>query len=182
MSGRPVACRRHRAALEAFVDRGERGPGTPAALEHLAACEPCERDLTELALMIAAMRRAGRELRSAPVPAIAPARVAALAVPHRRDPWPFRFQLGSLLTGAAIAALVVLPYAGAVRPIGGSPMPAPPTVTAVWREAESRLAAAPDTPSFSAPSAIPPRYPEGLSRPWKEVSPSDATPREFRPR
>lgn len=177
------ACRRHRRVLEAFVDRGERGPGTPAALEHLARCEPCERDLTELALMIAAMRRAGRELQTAPVPVIDRGRVAALTAPRRRSPWSFRLQLGSLLTGAAIAAVVVLPHVGSTRGVSGeSILASRATVNAVWRVAESRLAAGPDIPSFSAPSALPPRYPEGLSRPWKEVFPTDATPREFKPR
>ncbi|MEO5966433.1 MAG: hypothetical protein ABIR11_13290, partial [Candidatus Limnocylindrales bacterium] len=57
--------------------------------------------------------------------------------------------------------------------------PVRPAVTAGWRVAESRLAAAPDTPPFAAPSSLPPRYPEGLSRPWKEVFPTDAMPPEF---
>jgi hypothetical protein len=182
MTGRAVTCRRHRRALEAFVDRGERGPATPAALEHLARCAPCERELTELALTIVALRRAGRELRAAPVPLIAPTRIAALTV-RRRSPWSFRFQLGSMLTGAAIAALIVLPQPNRTeRPVSDALMPARATVTAEWRSAETRLAAAPDTPSFAAPRAVPPRYPEGLTRPWKEVFPTDATPREFEPR
>ena len=181
MTGRAVICRRHRRALEAFVDRGERGPGTPAALEHLARCAPCERELTELALTITALRRAGRELHAAPVPVIAPARVAALTA-RPRSPWSFRFQLGSLVTGAAIAAMVVLPQAGgSARPASDGLTPAQ-TTTAGWRVAEIRLAAAPDDPSFAALSALPPRYPEGLTRPWKEVFPTDATPREFEPR
>lgn len=182
MTGRFVTCMRHRGALEAFVDRGERGPETPDALEHLARCGPCERELTELALTIAALRRAGRELHAAPVPVIAPARVAALTA-RPRGPWSFRFQLGSLVTGAAIAAVIVLPNAGSLaRPASDALSPAQATVGAGWRVAEFRLAAAPDHPSFAAPSALPPRYPEGRTRPWKEVFPTDATPREFEPR
>jgi hypothetical protein len=173
------ACRQHRLVLEEFVEHGDRGPDTPAALDHLAGCRACERDLTELALTVAALRRAGRELRLAPVPEPARPRVVALAV-QRRSPWSWRFQVGSLLTGAAIAAVVVLPHVGRPEhPAGISPALVRPPVTATWRVAESRLAAAPDTPSFAAVSGVPPRYPEGLSRPWKEVFPSDATPREF---
>jgi hypothetical protein len=179
---RAVACRRHRGALEAFVDRGERGPATPAALEHLAGCRPCEEELTELALTVAALRRAGSELRRAPVPVPEPRRVAALAVAPR-DRWSWRLQLGSLVTGAAIAALVVLPHATRTERLTSDALvPARETVTADWRAAEARLAAAPDEPSFAAFTTLPPRYPEGLTRPWKEVFPTDATPREFEPR
>ena len=182
MTGRTVSCRRHRRALEAFVDRGERGPTTPAALEHLARCAPCERELTELALTIVALRRAGRELRAAPVPVVPPARIEALTV-RRRSPWSFRFQLGSMLAGTAIAALVVLPQVNrSEHPASDALMPVRARAAATWQVAESRLAAAPDRPSFAAPSAVRPRYPEGLTRPWKEVFPTDATPREFEPR
>jgi anti-sigma factor RsiW len=181
MTGRTATCRRYRRALEEFVDRGEHGPSTATALEHLSRCRTCEREMTELALTIAALRRAGRDLRAAPVPVIAPARVAALTV-RPRSPWSFRLQLGSLVTGAAIAALVVLPQAGGLsRPVSDALSPAQATA-AGWRVAEFRLAAAPDRPSFAAPSALPPRYPEGRTRPWKEVFPTDATPREFEPR
>ena len=119
---------------------------------------------------------------AAPVPTPEPSRVTALAVP-RRTGWSLRLQLGGLLTGAAIAAIVVVPRAGtAVRSTGDALEPTRPAVTAVWRLAESRIAAEPDNPSFSAASSLPPRYPEGLLRPWKEVSSTDATPRAFRPR
>lgn len=172
------ACRPYRATLEALVEHGERGALTPAALDHLAVCAACERDLTTLALTVAALRRAGRELRAVPVPEPSRARLAALAVP-RPSPWAWRMQLGSLLAGAAIAALVVLPGARNTTWSSGDALEPARTVVATWRMAESRLAAEPDTPSFSAPGAVPPRYPEGLLRPWKEVPASDAGRREF---
>ena len=176
------ACRPHRASLEALVAHGERGPATPAALDHLSACEACERDLTELALTVAALRRAGRELLAAPVRAPPRSSVTALATP-RKTGWSLRLQLGGLITGAAIAALVVVPRTTtAVRSTSDADEVSRPAITAVWRIAESRIAAEPDSPSFSAVSTLPPRYPEGLLRPWKEVSPTDATPRAFRPR
>jgi hypothetical protein len=181
---RPLApaCRPHRGSLEALVAHDERGPATAAALDHLSTCATCERDLTELALTVAALRRAGRELRAAPVPSPARASVVALRTP-RRTGWSLRLQLGGLLTGAAIAALVVVPRTGAPLPSTSDAIGSSRTaITAVWRLAESRIAAEPDSPSFAAASTLPPRYPEGLLRPWKEVSSTDATPRAFRPR
>ena len=178
MTGLAHACRPHRGVLEALVERGERGPTVGAALDHLETCATCERDLTELALTVAALRRAGRELRAAPVPEPSPACVLALAVP-RRTGWSWRIQLGGLLTGAAIAALVVVPRAGTGVPVTTDAQePARVAVTASWRIAEAHLAMTPDTASFSAPgTTVPPRYPDGLLRPWKEVSPTDAVPR-----
>jgi hypothetical protein len=176
------ACRPHRGALEALVERGERGPGIAAALDHLEACAACERELTELALTIAALRRAGRELRAAPVPNPTPSRVVALAAP-RRGRWSWRIQLGGLLTGAAIAALVVVPRAGTGAPAPTDSAPVARTaVTASWRLAEAHLALTPDTPPFSArETTVPPRYPDGLLKPWKEVPSIDAVPRERLP-
>lgn len=175
-------CRPHRAALEALVEHGERDDATPAALDHLGICSTCEAELTELALTVSALRHVGRELRLAPVPAPSPRRVAALAAP-RRGPWSWRLQVGGLLTGAAIAALVVLPRSSSPAWSAGDALEsARPAVVATWRIAETRIAAEPDTPSFSAPGSVPPRYPEGLIRPWKEVAQNDATPRGFAPR
>ena len=176
------ACRPHRASLEALVAHGDRGPATAAALDHLSACDVCEHDLTELALTVAVLRRASRELLAAPVPSPTRSSVAALTAP-RRTGWSLRLQLGGLITGAAIAALVVVPRTSTtLRSTSDADESFRPAVTANWRLAESRIAAAPDKPSFSAVSTLPPRYPEGLLRPWKEVSSSDATPRAFRPR
>jgi len=51
-------------------------------------------------------------------------------------------------------------------------------VSASWRLAEAHLALTPDTASFSARGmTVPPRYPDGLLRPWKEVSETDVVPR-----
>jgi hypothetical protein len=178
VTGLAHACRPHRGVLEALVERGERAPTVGAALDHLETCAACERDLTELALTVAALRRAGGELRAAPVPEPSPARVAALAVP-RRTGWSWRVQLGGLLTGAAIAALVVVPRVGSgLPPTTDAVEPARAPVSASWRLAEAHLALTPDTASFSAYGmTLPPRYPDGLLRPWKEVSQTDVVPR-----
>ena len=186
MMYRPLPCDRHRPALLDLVDRGERGDGIGEALDHLALCPACEREMTEVALAVHALRRVGREVRAAPVPVVGAERVARLAT-RRRDRWGWRLQLGSLAAGAALVAVVVAPRVG----VGPAPaytdslMPDRPAAIATpWRAAEARVAAAPDSSPVSAPSAtgtLPPRYPEGHTRPWKEVLPTDATPREFSP-
>jgi len=178
VTGVAPACRPHRGVLEALVERDERAPTVGAALDHLETCTACERDLTELALTVAALRRAGRDLRAVPVPQPSHTRVAALAVP-RRTGWSWRIQLGGLITGAAIAALVVIPRAGAGIPVTSDALePSGHGVTAGWRLAEAHLAMTPDNASFSARGiTVPPRYPDGSLRPWKEVSRTDVVPR-----
>ncbi len=78
-----LACRRHRPVLVDFVDRRERGPRTPAALDHLARCERCEQEMAEYALTIVALRRAGREIAAFPVPRGHPAPGAVAGVAPR---------------------------------------------------------------------------------------------------
>jgi hypothetical protein len=56
---RQDACVIYRPALVDFVERQALGPDSPAALDHLARCAPCERDLSELALTVIALRRLG---------------------------------------------------------------------------------------------------------------------------
>ena len=95
-----------------LVDRGERGPRHGAALDHLGGCGRCrEREVTELALTVAALRRAGRELprraRPAPIPHGRPlpaARAARLGV--ARCSW------AASSRARRIAALLVAPQVG----------------------------------------------------------------------
>lgn len=170
------ACRRHRNALIDFVDRRERSAGTPAALDHLARCERCESEMAEYALTIVALRRAGREIAAYAVPAATVARVVPRA--PRQSGWSWRMQVGGLLTGAAIVGLVILPRGPMSAAYGdGSQSDSHTSRTSSWRLAESRLARTADVPSMSIPN-LPPRYPDGLTRPWKEVPATDATPRE----
>lgn len=61
MSPRTHPCTRHRAVLLDFVDRGERGPRTPAAFDHLDRCPACRQELESTALTIAALRRVAVE-------------------------------------------------------------------------------------------------------------------------
>lgn len=182
------ACRRHRPVLVALVDRGERTPATIVALDHLEVCRPCEREVTDLALTIAALRRAGSTLRAVEMPAVTPERVARLAVASRHrsgDRWAWRFQVGSLLAGAALVGVLVAPRVGIMPPQAPSATDAPTHVTvpaAPWRSAEARLATTPDQRPDAPTGSLPPRYPDGLNRPWKEVPPTDASPRELEPR
>jgi hypothetical protein len=153
----PPACRTHRPVLVDLVDHGERGPATASALDHLDTCRPCEREITELALTIAALRRAGA--------------------------WSWRLQLGGLVTSAAIAALMVAPRVGVVpvRPAAAAPVPQHPARVVTWQAVEHRLAVTPDVAPVATVRSLPPRYPEGLTRPWKEVPPTDAAARELEP-
>ena len=170
------ACRRHRTALIDFVDRRERGPRTPAALDHLARCERCEDDMAGYALTIVALRRAGRELATVPVPVVDVMRV--IPPTPRPSGWLWRLQVGGLLTCAAIVGLVVLPRPpSSTSPAAGAGLDSRSAPAAAWRTAESRLAARPDVRPMAAVGSLPPRYPDGLTRPWKEVPATDASQR-----
>lgn len=56
---RPDRCAAYRPALIDFVERHPLGPDSPAALDHLARCRSCERDLTEVTQTVIALRRIG---------------------------------------------------------------------------------------------------------------------------
>lgn len=182
MSRTPAACRTHRPVLVDLVDHGERGAGTAAALEHLDTCPPCEREITELALTIAALRRVGAAYRALEVPAAPRAAAVARAVTVRRRPWSWRMQLGGLVTSAAIAALLVAPRVGLVpsQPVIER-VPQHPVGVVSWQAVEHRLAVSPDVAPLGTVRTLPPRYPEGLTRPWKEVPRPDAAARELEP-
>jgi hypothetical protein len=181
MSLTRAACRVHRPALVDLVDHGERGPGTAAALDHLALCAPCEHELTDLALMIAALRRAGSAYRALEVPVAPRSAPRVPAAPHRRA-GPRRLHLGGLVASAGIAALLVAPRVGLVpQPRGVGPESPGHAVVVSWQAVEHRLAISPDVAPVAALRSLPPRYPEGLTRPWKEVSSTDAAARELEP-
>ena len=177
-SVRGAACRRHLPALVDLVDRGERGPDTDAALDHMTGCVRCRDEVTELALTVAALRRVSTAYRAMPVPVL-----ARPAVPVRRRPWAWRAQLGGLITSAGIAALLVAPHVG-LGPAGAAFDAAPGRPPApAWQAAEQRIAASPDIASMVAVSdSVIPRYPDGRLRPWKEVPSTDAAARGLDPK
>lgn len=192
MIGPGRRCHPHRAVLLDLVERGDRGPATPAALEHLDACRACEREVVGVALTVAALRRAGAAYRRLPEPApvqLAVATPARTSASGSRLAW--CLQLGSLVAGAAIAAAVVLPQGGMpARPVSvASPDPVTPARSPgvnPWQAAEHRLASSPDTGPVAvfaaAAGTLPPRYPDTLFRPSKEVTASDASARGLEPR
>jgi hypothetical protein len=110
-------CRRHRAALVDFVDRGEIEPRTRAALAHLEVCRTCEVDLERTAQAITALRRIGLEAAMAePSPDAWPrlrARVTSPPVGGLR----WGSGLGATVVGAALVAAIGLPIA--LRQAGG---------------------------------------------------------------
>jgi anti-sigma factor RsiW len=167
---RGAACRRHLGPLIDLVDRGERRPGTDAALDHLATCDRCRDEVTELALTVAALRRAGSVYRLLPAPALVRPLVGT-----RRRPWAWRAQLGGLITSAGIAALLVAPQVGILPSAPHTEVVDRPThpPAAAWLAAERRIASTPDVVPRAVVGALPQRYPDGL-RPWKEVTSSDA--------
>jgi hypothetical protein len=186
--GLAAGCRSYRATLVDLVEHGERGPRTEAALEHLAVCRSCEDELTGIALTAAALRRAGETYRRLPVPE--PSRPVIAAVRPVRRRWSWHVQLASLAAGAALVALVVVPYAGVPREATPSPdtqaaAQAHAPVASPWQVAEQRLALRPDPGSLAAvrttSGSVSPRYPDTMFRPWKEVPTSDASARGFEP-
>lgn len=198
-------CREHRPVLVALVEHGERGPSTAAALAHLETCAACEAEVTGLALTVAALRRAGAAYRRLPppsttarpvsslsrgrVPAARPALHAQPGAAARPLGWAWRLQLGGLAMASAIVAAVVLPHGGLPGTIPSTTTPAavPAHAPAVrpWQAAELRLATSPDPGSVAmvVPDAdsVPPRYPDTLFRPWKEVAAADASVRAREP-
>jgi hypothetical protein len=69
MRRRPDACVVHRPVLIDFVEHRAIGPDSPAALDHLARCGTCERDLSEVAQTVIALRRLGEHAGAFEAPA-----------------------------------------------------------------------------------------------------------------
>jgi hypothetical protein len=109
---RPDACVIYRPALLDFVERRALGPESPAALDHLARCERCERDLSEVAQTIIALRRLGERARQVEAPAdgwpslrdrLERSQRAADEAARR-----LRRAFGSAMVGIAVAAVVAI--------------------------------------------------------------------------
>jgi len=109
---RPDACVVYRPALLDFVERRAPGPDSRAALDHLARCERCERDLSEVAQTIIALRRLGERARQVEAPAdgwptlrdrLERSQRAADEAARR-----LRRAFGSAMVGIAVAAVVAV--------------------------------------------------------------------------
>ncbi len=101
----PRRCRSHRAVLLDFVDRAERTPRLDAALDHLAGCASCRRELEGAALTIAALRRLSRAVAAAEPPNDAWPRLRDRIRRRRRTAWSAPLQVGALVVSAWIVAL-----------------------------------------------------------------------------
>jgi hypothetical protein len=110
---RADACVIHRPALVDFVERHALGPDSPAALEHLARCGTCERDLMEVAQTVIALRRLGARAGEIEAPSdgwatlrerIERSQRAADDAARR-----FRRAFGGAVVAVAVAALVAIP-------------------------------------------------------------------------
>ena len=107
MSPRTHPCSLHRAALLDFVDHGERGPRTPAALDHLDRCPACRRELESDALAITALRRLGAEVAGREAPASAWPRLRRRLERPRVSTAQVRATVAGLAASAALVGVLV---------------------------------------------------------------------------
>lgn len=117
------ACRRHRGALLDLAVGGSRGPGTPAALDHLDTCTRCRAEIESTVLAAAALRRLATD--------ISTAEPADDAWPRLRDRVarrrPARLGFMSPVAGMAMSlAIVVVTVVGAPGLPGSEPEAAGP--------------------------------------------------------
>jgi hypothetical protein len=109
--GRKDGCARYRPALTDWVEHRVQGPSTPSAFDHLARCRRCERELTDIAQTIIALRRLAELTAAVEPPSDGwPDLRARLDVPRRRSRPSFRVRgamIGSMLGPAVVAVLVM---------------------------------------------------------------------------
>ena len=143
----------------ASAARGRPPPSTTSR-----AASAARQEMTELALTIVALRRAGREIAAFPVPARA-SRAAVPSPARAATGGPGACRLGGLLTCAAIVGLVVLPHGPASISPGDATAPVSRSAVATpWHRGRARLAASPDVAPVAAVGNLPPRYPDGLTQ------------------
>jgi hypothetical protein len=178
-------CADHRTTLFAYVDRREIGPSTGLALAHLDRCRTCELDLSEVALVVAALGRLRRELETVEPPQDAWLRLRE-RVARPIDPWRWRASLGSLATSAMLVAVLVLPVTigGPETAENGSELPGP--LVELRREAEYlasiRVGSVPPAPRVVRDGGSVPRYyPPEIAQVRKEVPARPAIGRSSQP-
>lgn len=109
MIRRGGSCARHRNALLDFIDRRELGPDTDAALDHLARCRGCERELEATAIAVTTLRRLHREARAVEPPAEAWLRLRATVARPRGPVWRWWTSLAGLAVGAGLVGTILAP-------------------------------------------------------------------------
>jgi hypothetical protein len=190
------ACRRHRAALLDFVDRGEIADGTGAALGHLDRCDRCTAELESTVLTITAIRRLGDEAaRVEPAPDAWP-RLRARLAGWRPFRWSVMSPSAGVVMSAAIVAVLVAPLQiGGSDLAGRSASPAViderTTISATERRIEAdyiastRRSRAVEAAVIVAEGvngaqsilSIPRIYPDNIRRERKEVAPTEPSGR-----
>jgi hypothetical protein len=121
-----ATCRRLRPVLVDFVDRGEVGPVTSAALVHLDRCQRCRDALEATASTIAALRRLGAEVAREEPPAEAWPRLRTTLHVGRRRP-----AVMSPLVGLALSMAIVAVVVGPISPGGTIVVPTPEPASSV---------------------------------------------------
>ena len=169
-------CADHRAVLLDWVDRRGTGAGTRRALDHLARCTACERELAGVALAIVALRRMEAGLQAIEPPPDAWLRLRA-RLERPVDPWRWRASLGGLATSAMLVGVLVLPVTlgGPAGPPQAPTMPG--AIAQQLRETDYlagvRDGSLPPTPRLTRDAGGVPRdYPDEIDEVRKEV-PSD---------
>lgn len=138
-------CRRHRAALTDFVDRGDLGASAEAALSHLERCSRCVLELESAALTIMALRRLGDAVaRQEPRPDAWPRLRTRIESAGRGGFWS-RWTRAGHLAGAALVGCLVASVA-ITGPAAIDPRPAPAEIPA-----EARFTAPAENPSRPRP-------------------------------
>lgn len=108
-------CSRYGAVLVEFVDHGEVGPHTPAALRHLDGCHRCTEAVEATLLTITALRRLADEIQDAePRPDAWPRLRARIASFGRRPV--VMSPLAGVAMSVAIVAVLVLPFHVGIGP------------------------------------------------------------------
>ncbi|MHB8459236.1 MAG: hypothetical protein ACYDAK_10010 [Candidatus Limnocylindrales bacterium] len=114
----PQGCSRHRAALEAFVERREIDRSTGAALAHLATCRRCDAELVAFALTATALRRLAADAaagsRSRPSiaagdPLFGWPELRARIERGREPRWRWRSQVGGAIVAIGLVAALIGP-------------------------------------------------------------------------
>jgi anti-sigma factor RsiW len=143
------SCRRHRAALTDFVDRGELGDHAEAAFAHLDRCDRCVEELEATALMITALRRLGDAMAHQEPGADAWPRLRTRLESRRTERFAGRSVRAAHLMGAALMGCLVASIAIA----GPDAIIAPSSAPATIPEA-ARFASPAENPSRRHPPPI----------------------------
>jgi anti-sigma factor RsiW len=178
-------CGRFRPALTDFVDRGEVGPDTAAALAHLDRCTRCTEMVESTILTITALRRMGDDASGIEPPPDAWPRLRIRITGWRRRP-AVMSPLAGLAMSFAIVAVLVLPVrlgGTLIGPVAGSIDDSGATSDLVDRQIEADYIATVhrgnpvDTDgadaSVSSIAAFPRSYPDNYRPPRKEVGPAE---------